>query len=61
MESLLIFQVEQIEKLHLESPVSPISTIKDKEIAKMVLQDLPKVKIRASAKEIEEAYQVARE
>ena len=43
MESLLILQVESIERLHLDSPVSPISTVEDKEIAKMVLADLPKV------------------
>ena len=48
MESLLIFQVESIERLHLDSPVSPISTKKDKEIAKMVLADLPKVTLKAT-------------
>ena len=56
MDSLLIFQVEQLERVHLESPISPISTIKDKEIAKKVLGDLPKVQIKSSAKELEEAY-----
>ena len=61
MDSLLIFQVEQIEKLHLNSPVSPISTKEDKEIAKRVLEDLPKVTLKASLEELEEAYQLARE
>lgn len=61
MDSLLIFQVEQIEKLHLNSPVSPISTRQDKEIAKRVLEDLPKVTLKASLDELEEAYQLARE
>lgn len=61
MDSLLIFQVEQIEKLHLNSPVSPISTKEDKEIAKRVLEDLPKVTLKASLDELEEAYQLARE
>lgn len=48
MDSLLIFQVEQLERLHVESPISPISTKEDKEIAKMVLKDLPKVELRSS-------------
>ena len=61
MDSLLIFQVEQIEKLHLNSPVSPISTKQDKEIAKRVLEDLPKVTLKASLDELEAAYQFGRE
>ncbi len=61
MQSLLIFQVEQLEKKHLEMPVSPISTIKDKEIAKMVLADLPKVTLKASIKELDEACQMEQE
>ncbi len=48
MDSLLIFQVREIEKLHLQSPVSPISSKEDKEIAKMVLEDLPKVELTSS-------------
>ena len=50
MESLLIFQVESIERLHLDSPISPISTKEDKEIAKIVLADLPKVSELAYAR-----------
>lgn len=45
MDSILIFQVREIERLHLESPVSPISTKEDKMIAKKVLADLPKVEL----------------
>lgn len=48
LNSLLIFQVRELEKLHLQSPVSPISTKQDKEIAKMVLEDLPKVELTSS-------------
>ena len=33
----------------------------DKEIAKRVLEDLPKVTLKASLDELEEAYQPARE
>ena len=45
VESLLIFQVRELEKIHLESPVSPISTTEDKMIAKKVLADLPNVEV----------------
>lgn len=48
MDSLLIFQVEQLEKLHIDSPESQISTKRDKEIARMVLADLPKITLKAT-------------
>ena len=48
MDSLLIFQVRELEKIHLNSPVSPISTREDKIIAKMVLDDLPNVEPKSS-------------
>ena len=48
MDSVLIFQVRELEKLHLNSPVSPISTLEDKEIAKRVLKDLPNVELKPS-------------
>jgi hypothetical protein len=48
MDSLLIFQVRELEKIHLNSPVSPISTKEDKIIAKMVLDDLPNVEPKSS-------------
>ena len=48
MDALLIFQVRELEKIHLESPISPISTAEDKEIAKMVLADLPNVELQSS-------------
>ena len=48
IEALLIFQVRELEKIHLESPISPISTAEDKEIAKMVLADLPNVELQSS-------------
>ena len=54
MDSLLIFQVRELEKIHLNSPVSPISTIEDKEIAKLVLKDLPNVEPKPSFEIIEE-------
>ena len=54
MESLLIFQVESIERLHLDSPLSAISTKEDKKIAKMVLADLPKIELKATFSMIEE-------
>lgn len=50
MESLLIFQVESLEKLHIDSPESPISTKEDKEIARRVIEDLPKVSEPAYAR-----------
>lgn len=48
IDALLIFQVRELEKIHLESPISPISTAEDKEIAKMVLADLPNVELQSS-------------
>lgn len=48
MDSLLIFQVRELEKFHLVSPISPISTKEDKEIAKIVLEDLPNVEIKSN-------------
>ena len=54
MDSLLIFQVRELEKMHLNSPVSPISTKEDKEIAKLVLNDLPNVEPKSSFEILEE-------
>ena len=54
MDSLLIFQVRELEKVHLNSPVSPISTKEDKEIAKLVLKDLPNVEIKSTFSFVEE-------